>query len=388
MIRAHKIKLAPNKAQIEYFSKACGVARHAYNWALDEWQKQFKAGKKPSEISLRKQYNAIKPVDFPWALDVTKCAPQQAIKNLGVAYNNAFRRAKEGKKGAKIGFPKFKKKGLHDSFRADNGPQAKGLGAVPHNGKAIKLPKIGWVKMREPIRFKGQIISTTVSKQADGWYISVQIETGERLVRCDYGSVGIDLGVKTLATLSSGETISGSKSHKVNLKRLRRLNKSLARKKIGSANRSKAKTKLGKLHKRIADIRKDELHKLTHKLVTQYDIIGIENLNVKGMVANEKLARAISDMGFFEFRRQLEYKALMTGSKVVVADRFFPSTKTCCECGQLHDMPLKKRVMECDCGNVIDRDLNAAKNLEKLAVSSTVKACGEPSSGEVLQCAA
>lgn len=381
MIRAHKIKLTPNKAQIEYFTQACGVARHAYNWALAEWKRQYDEGLKPSEISLRKQYNAIKPVDFPWALDVTKCAPQQAIKNLGAAYNNAFRRAKKGKKGSKIGFPKFKKKGLHDSFRADNGPQSKGLDAVPHEGKEIKLPKIGWVKMREPVRFKGQIISTTVSKQADGWYISVQIETTERLVRSDYGSIGVDLGVKALATLSNGEIIGGRKSHKISLKRLRRLNKSLARKKIGSANRTKAKTKLGKLHKKIADIRKDDLHKLTNRLATEYDIIGIENLNVKGMVANRKLARAVSDMGFFEFRRQLEYKALMTGSKIVVADRFFPSTKTCCECGQIHDMPLNKRVMDCDCGNVIDRDINAAKNLERYAVSSTVLACGEISSG-------
>jgi len=391
MLRAHKIKLTPTIEQVEYFNQACGVARHAYNWALNEWQKQHSAGLKPSEAALRRQYNAIKPIEFPWSMEVTKCASQQAIKNLGTAYKNAFRRIKEGKKGAKIGFPTPKKKGIHDSFRADNGSTTKPdendvtkkirVSAVEIDGKTVKLPKIGWIKMRENVRFDGVVVSTSVSKQADGWYISLQIETDDRLVRKDYGSVGVDLGVKTLAVMSTGEVVPGTKSHKVNLKRLKRLNQSLSRKKIGSANRAKAKTKLGNLHKRIADIRKNDLHKLTHKLSTEFDIIGIENLNVKGMVANGKLARAVSDQGFFEFRRQLEYKALMTGSNVVVADRFYPSTKTCCECGQIHDMPLKKRVMDCDCGNVIDRDLNAAKNLEKLAVSSTVIACGESSSG-------
>lgn len=144
MLRVHKIKLNPDQEQEIYFRKACGVARHAYNWALAEWNRQYEAGEKPNEANLRKQYNAIKPVEFPWALEVTKCAPQQAIKNAGTAYKNFFDRLKKGKKGRDAGYPQFKKKGIRDSFRADNGPATKGANAVPTDGKKIKLP-INWL---------------------------------------------------------------------------------------------------------------------------------------------------------------------------------------------------------------------------------------------------
>jgi len=382
MLRVHKIKLNPNKSQEQYFAQACGVARHAYNWALAEWKRQYEAGEKPSEMSLRKQYNAVKSVDFPWALDVTKCAPQQAIKNVGTAFRNFFRNIKQGKK---TGYPKFKKKGHRDSFRADNGPQKKGESSVKVDGKKIKLPKIGWIRMREEVRFSGSIQSTTVSKMADGWYVSVLVETEDRLqAKNDKGAVGVDLGVKTLAVLSDGTDVKGEKSQKKFLNRLRRLNKSLSRKKKGSANFKKAKTKLSKLHKRIADIREDSLHKLSNKLATEYSVIGIEDLNVKGMVKNRCLARSISDQGFGKLRAMIEYKAVMTGSTVIVVDRWFPSSKTCHLCGTIHDLKLSDRVMNCDCGNVIDRDLNAAINLRNYAVSSTVSACGVSSSGVTL----
>jgi len=382
MLRVHKIKLNPNKSQEQYFAQACGVARHAYNWALAEWKRQYEAGEKPSEMSLRKQYNAVKSVDFPWALDVTKCAPQQAIKNVGTAFRNFFRNIKQGKK---TGYPKFKKKGHRDSFRADNGPQKKGESSVKVDGKKIKLPKIGWIRMREEVRFSGSIQSTTVSKMADGWYVSVLVETEDRLqAKNDKGAVGVDLGVKTLAVLSDGTDVKGEKSQKKFLNRLRRLNKSLSRKKKGSANFKKAKTKLSKLHKRIADIREDSLHKLSNKLATEYSVIGIEDLNVKGMVKNRCLARSISDQGFGKLRAMIEYKAVMTGSTVIVVDRWFPSSKTCHVCGTIHDLKLSDRVMNCDCGNVIDRDLNAAINLRNYAVSSTVSACGVSSSGVTL----
>ena len=382
MLRVHKIKLNSNKAQEQYFAQACGVARHAYNWALAEWKRQYEAGEKPSEIALRKQYNAIKPIDFPWSLDVTKCAPQQAIKNLGTAFQNFFRNVKQGKKP---GYPKFKKKGQHDSFRADNGPQKKGENAVKVNGKKIQLPRIGWIRMREEVRFSGCIQATTVSKMADGWYISVLVETEDRLqAKNDKGAVGVDLGVKTLAVLSDGVEINGPKSQKKLLKRLRRLNKSLSRKKKGSANFKKAKTKLSKLHKRIADIREDALHKLSHKLATEYSVIGIEDLNIKGMVKNRCLARAVSDQGFGKLRTMIEYKAAMTCSTVVVVDRWFPSSKTCHACGTIHELKLSDRTINCACGNVLNRDLNAAINLRNYAVSSMVSACGVSSSGAKL----
>jgi putative transposase len=380
MLRVHKIKLNPNKAQQLYFAQSCGVARHAYNWALAEWKRQYEAGEKPSEASLRKQYNTIKPKEFPWALDVTKCAPQQAIKNVGTAFHNFFRNVKQGKKP---GYPKFKKKGQHDSFRADNGPQKKGESAVKVDGKKIQLPRIGWVRMREDVRFTGCIQSTTVSRMADGWYISVLVETEDRLKRkVDKGAVGVDLGIKELAVLSDDSApVNGPKPHKRLLNRLRRLNKSLSRKKKGGANFKKAKTKLAKLHKRIADIREDSLHKLSHKLATEYSLIGIEDLNVKGMVKNRKLSRAISDQGFGKLRIMMEYKAAMTGAYVVIVDRWFPSSKTCHACGQIHELKLSDRVLNCDCGMIIDRDRNAAINLKNYAVSSTVSACGVPSAG-------
>ena len=318
MLRVHKIKLNPNKAQELYFGQACGVARHAYNWALAEWKRQYEEGGKPGEMSLRKLYNSIKPVDFPWALDVTKCAPQQAIKNVGTAFQNFFRSVKAGKKS---GYPKFKKKGQHDSFRADNGPQKKGESAVKVDGKKIQLPKIGWIKMCEEVRFSGCIQSTTVNKMADGWYISVLVETTDTLERkVDKGIVGVDLGIKMLAVLSDGTEVEGPQAQKKLLRRLRRLNKSLGRKKKGGANFKKAKTKLSKLHKRIADIREDSLHKLSHKLATEYSVIGIEDLHVAGMVKNRCLSRAISDQGFSKLRTQIEYKANMTGANVVIVD--------------------------------------------------------------------
>jgi putative transposase len=384
MLRVHKIKLNPNKAQAIYFAKACGVARHAYNWALAEWKAQYEAGQKPNEAALRRQYNAIKHVEFPWALEVTKCAPQQAIKNAGTAFKNFFCRIKKGAKGRKAGYPKFKKKGVRDSFRADNGPQKKGESAVAVDGKRIKLPIIGWVRMREQVRFAGRIQSTVVSRRADGWYISVLVETEDRLqAKADHGVVGVDLGLKTFAALSTGEFIKGPKPHRMLDARLRRLNRSLSRKQKGSANFRKAKTKLSRLHKRIADIRQDAVHKLSHRLVTEFSVIGIEDLCVSGM-AKSHLARSVGDAGMRMFRTQVEYKAAMTGALVYVHPRYARSTKVCSGCGQLHDeIVLGVDTLSCDCGLIIDRDLNAALIL-KTAASSAVVACGESGSGVAL----
>ncbi len=381
MLRVHKIKLDPHQEQDVYFRKACGVARHAYNGALATWKRQYEAGEKPNEANLRKQYNAIKPVEFPWALEVTKCAPQQAIKNAGKAYKNFFDRLK---KGRDVGYPTFKKKGLRDSFRADNGPATKGANAVPTEGKNIKRPIVGWIRLREAVRFSGTIQSTTVSLMADGGYISVLVETQDVLqAKTNHGVVGIDLGLKTFATLSTGEFIKGPKAHRALGKRLRRLNQSLAKKTKGSANFRKAKTKRSKRHKRIADIRQDAVHKLSHRLSTEFSVIGIEDLNVKGMSRNGKLGRSVGDAGMRMFRTQVEYKAAMTGSFLYVHPRFAPSTKVCSGCGQLHDMPLGKDTLSCDCGLVIDRDLNASIIL-KTAASSAVGASGENGSGAAL----
>lgn len=376
MLISHRIALAPNDRQATYFARASGTARFAYNWALAEWQRQYQEGGKPSEAALRRQLNDIKGAQFPWMLEVTKNAPQQAIKNLGAAFKRFF--AGDGK------YPRFKKKGVHDSFRADNGSDTNHPDAVEVKGRRVKLPVIGWVKMREALRFSGKVKSAVVSRTADRWFVSLHVEIDHTTpVRENQAVGGVDLGVSSLATLSDGSRVSGPKALRSNLARLKRLSRSLSRKVKGSAHWHKAKAKIARLHARIGNIRADALHKLTTELVGRFTVIGIEDLNVRGMMANDRLSRSIADMGFHEFRRQLTYKAAMYGSRVVVAGRWHPSSKTCSACGAvLEALPLSVREWQCsDCGAHHDRDVNAAKNLRKIAVSSTVKACGEEGSG-------
>lgn len=383
MILAHKIALDPTQEQAVYFAKACGTARFAWNWALARWRqeyalwKEYRCGPKPSEMSLRRDLNALKADAFPWMLEVTKNAPQQAIKNVGTAFKNFF----EGR--AK--FPTFKKKGVSsDSFRADPGTDKIHPNAVEIDGKRVKLPVIGWIKMREPVRFAGNIKSATVSRVADRWFVSLTVEVDHTPpVRENQAVGGVDLGIKALATLSDGSTIEGPKALRKNLKKLRRKSRALSRKVKGSANRRKAATKLARLHARIANIRKDALHKATTEIVQRFDVVGIEDLNVRGMMALGTLSRAVADVGMFEFRRQLEYKAVMHGVRIVVADRWYPSSRTCSDCGHLHaGLSLAEREWTCDgCGVVHDRDHNAAINLMNMAGSSSVTACGAEGAG-------
>lgn len=376
MLIAHKIALDLNNVQASHMARAAGVARFAYNWALAEWQKQYEASKldaslpKPSEMALRRQLNALKREQFPWMLEVTKCAPQLAIKQLGAAFQNFF--AKRAK------YPNFRRKGVHDRFSLSNDQFAV-------DGARLRIPNLGWVRMCESLRFCGKLMSATVSRAADRWFVSITVETESTPVAQaeNQGAVGVDLGVSALATLSTGEVVPGPKAHKALLGRLQRLSRSLSRKVKGSANRKKAKAKLGRLHSRISDIRKDALHKLTTAVTRRFHTVGIEDLNVRGMVQNRNLARSVSDMGFFEFRRQLEYKAAQRGGIVVAADRWYPSSKTCSACGyKLDALPLAVRQWSCPvCGADHDRDVNAAINLKNLAVSSTVSVCGEEGAG-------
>ncbi len=287
---------------------------------------------------MRKQFNAIKRKQFPWTGEVSKCVVQEAIIDLGIAFRNYKSASHKGR------YPTFKRKSKSTpSFCAANE-----VGTFRTGGKRIKLPVIGWIKTREAVRFTGPLKRATVSKTAGRWFVSVLVETDDvkPIARPEAPRVvGIDLGVTTLAMLSTGEAVEGPKAHKAALSRLRRSNKALARKVRGSANFRKAKARLARLHARVANIRRDAHHKLTHRLVHQFDRIGIEDLHVKGMLANGKLARSISDAGFGEFRRMLEYKAKFYGATVIVADRFSPSSKTCSECGVVAaQMPLSVRV--------------------------------------------
>lgn len=373
MIKGHTIELTPNNKQATYFAKACGVARLAYNWALAEWQNQYQADKvyrdncqkngiaidrtklnNPSQFKLRKQLNFIKKTKFPFMFDVTKCSPQEAIIQLGKAFDNFFKgRAK---------YPQFRKKGINDKFSLTN-DQFKII------GKNIKIPNLGWVKLTENLRFNGKIMNGTIFKKGMKWFVSIGVEINETpkpLPRTDK-AIGIDLGITDLAVLSNGTKVQAPKPLKSKLKQLRRLSKQLSRKQKGSKNREKAKTKLSRLHYKISCIRKDFIHKLTTKLVKMYDVICIENLNVKGMVKNRKLSRAISDLSFYEFKRQLIYKANQSGKTVKEVDRFYPSSKTCSHCGFVMakiDLTLAIRNWQCpSCDTQHDRDINASLNI-------------------------
>ncbi len=242
--------------------------------------------------------------------------------------------------------------------------------------------------MRETLRLTGKIMSATVSRVADQWFVSLTVDTPEPSTSNhveNQGAVGVDLGISVLATLSTGQSIPSPKAHKSLLCRLKRLSRGLSRKVKGSSNRHKAKLKLARLHAKISNIRQNSLHQFTTDLTRRFHTIGIEDLNVQGMVKNRHLARAVSDMGFFEFRRQLQYKAAQRGGCVVVADRWFPSSKTCSHCGhKLETLPLSVREWTCPaCDTTHDRDVNAAINLRNLAVSSTASVCAEDGSGLV-----
>lgn len=377
MILAHKTGLDLNNKQKTYMAKACGAARFAYNWALHEWKSMYKLYKEdnsnpcPNEGLLRKKLNSIKRKEFPWMLDITKSAVQMAIIHLGIAYKRFFKKISK--------YPKPKKKGHHDSFTITN-EQFK------VKGDKLWIPKLGWVRLAEELRFDGKLMSATISRKAEQWFVSFQIEVSNEQYYAENQSyngnvIGVDLGINTLATLSNGDKYQAPKPLKNNLKKLKQLQKNLSRKQKGSKNRVKARNKLAKLHLRISNIRNDCLNKLTTKLVEKYDIIVIENLNVKGMMSNHKLARAISDLGFYTFKSMLQYKAHRYGKQVIIADRYFASSKLCSDCGhKLESLPLSIREWNCpNCGCVHDRDINAAINLRNLAGSSSVIVCGESS---------
>ncbi|WP_293076038.1 RNA-guided endonuclease TnpB family protein [Okeania sp. SIO3B5] len=309
----------------------------------------------------------VKPKNY-WYYEVSKTAPQYALRYLSEAWKRCFNRVS--------GQPKFKKKGRDDSFTLD--------GSISVGFNQIKLPRIGWIKTYEILPGNVTPKSVTISRKADRWFISFKMERIPQISDKSVDVVGVDLGIKSLATLSTGEVFVGAKSLRkleAKLSRLQYLNRHKTK---FSKNWKKAQLKIAQLHKRIANIRKDTLHKLTTYLAKNHSQIVIEDLNVSGMMANHKLAKAVGEMGFYEFRRQLEYKCELYGSELIVVNRWFPSSKTCSHCGQVkQSLSLSERVFNCEhCNFSCDRDLfakhsvgNAALNLA-MAGSSSVSACG------------
>ncbi len=374
MIKAHSIQLIPTKKQEMFFRQSCGVARFAYNWALNRWREMYEAKENPSAYTLIKELTSIKREKYLWMLGVGKTCPQYAIHNLEKGFKGFFN------KQAK--YPNFKKKGIKDSFvGVENKEQFK------QQDYKIWIPRLGWTKCTENLRFEGKVNNVTIKRIADKWFAVVCIDTPNEIpMICENQAiVGVDLGIKSMAVTSDGRVFENPKALRTKLKTLKRQQRSLSRKVKGSNNREKQKVKLSRLHYRISCIRKNALHEATTAIVNSAGTIVIEDLNVKGMVKNHNLALAINDVGFGEFRRQIEYKAKWQGKKVVVADRYFASSKTCSCCGEKKDnLKLSDRIFCCTkCGFEIDRDLNAAINLANYGSTPKFgesKACGEGSS--------
>jgi putative transposase len=361
--RGYKTELDLNNVQITACLKHAGAARFAYNWGLSRYQEEYaKGAKPPTAMSLHKELNALKKTDVPWMYEVSKCAPQEALRDLEQAFKHFFENCKK-KKPAAIAYPRYKskKKGI-GSFRL--------TGTIHVFECAIQLPKLGKLKLKEANylpRSDVHILSATVSEKAGRWYVSVQVEEEVALPIPATGKVlGVDLGIKALATTSQAESFANPKALRKNLKQLARLGKRVSRQKKGSKNRQKAVHKLARMHARIAHIRSNAIHQATHAIAkTKPRVAVLEDLNVKGMMKNRKLSRAVGDVGMHEFKRQMLYKAEKYGSRVNFVSRWFPSSKTCSCCGWIDkDQKLDDRVFVCiECGYVADRDYNAAKNL-------------------------
>ena len=247
-------------------------------------------------------------------------------------------------------------------------------GSIKVDNHKIQVPRIGWIKTYERLPQGKTPKSVTISRHADEWYVSFCYEIESVQTQKKVEKIGVDLGVKTLCTLSTGEVYYGAKSYRKLERKLSRLQWLNRHKQKGSSNYRKAQMQIAKLHKRIADIRKDTLHKITTYLAKNHSVVVIEDLNVSGMLANHKLAKAIADMGFYEFRRQLEYKCEIYQSQLIIVDRFYPSSKTCSNCGVVKEkLLLSERTFECNsCGFTIDRDLNASINLSQYPTASSV----------------
>lgn len=362
MYRAHKIRLNPTPEQEQHLRQACGVARFCFNWGLAEWQRQYEEGGRPSTNALKKQFNAIKQKQFPWVYNVTKCAAETGFINLGAAFEGFFRRCKKGDK--KRGYPNFKsKKRSKQAFRID-GEQIK------INGQWLKIPRLNtMINMAEVLRFNAKIRSVTISEDAGHWHAAIGVKDEPPEHKHLRESVGVDLGVKTLAVLSNNVRFENKGLLRSELHKLKRLNRELARRQEGSGRWQRTKQKLERFHRHISNQRLDCQHKMTTEIAKTYRIIGMEDLNVAGMLKNHCLALSIADAGFGEIKRQMIYKAEWYRGIVALVGQFFPSSRLCPECGCINsELKLSDRTWICDCGVMHDRDLNAACNIETEAL--------------------
>ena len=384
IFRGYKTELHLNNHQRTRCHQHAGCARFAYNWGLRRKIESYhRTGRSPNARALHRELNQLKQTEFPWMYAVSKCAPQEALRNLDQAFQHFFRRVRQGERP---GFPKFKAhKQSRGSFQL--------TGSIRVFKDSIQLPRLGRLRLKEPGYLPAEsphvhILAATVSEKAGRWFVSLHVQEDINMTENQGPIVGVDVGLHRLATLSDGTMVENPRALQRYLRKLKRMHRSLSRRQRRSRNQQKVRRRLQTLYWRIANIRKDALHKATTMLAKTKSVVVIEDLHVEGLRKNRCLARSVSDMGWYEFRRQLEYKTQWYGSELLVASRFFPSSKRCSRCGGMkEDLPLSVRVFRCKrCGMVLDRDFNASLNLQAVAVSSTetLNACREAGGGSSL----
>ena len=376
VLESVKVALDPSPAQERLLLSHAGAARFAYNAGLAHVKACIEGDAKPewSLYGLRRWWNSSKDTlavsddGVIWWRENSKEAYSSGLEALAKGLSNWSKSRLGDRKGRRVGFPRFKSKDrTTPRFAYTTGS----FGLIEGDPKALRLPKIGRVHCMENVTARvgdTRVLRMTVSQRAGRWYASLTVErdTPAAVRPPTGGAVGVDLGVKTLATLSDGTVIENPRCLAASERRLKRAQKALSRKTVGSKRRAKARAKVARLHAHVANQRLDAMHKATTWLASTYSHISIEDLNAAGMVKNHRLAKAVSDASFGEFRRQLEYKTARTRAALRVIDRWYPSSKTCSKCGAVKaKLSLSERVYRCDgCGLSIDRDLNAAINIK------------------------
>lgn len=355
--KAYKYRIYPNKKQKELLSKTFGCCRFVYNHYLNRRVVLYKEKNKSLTYNQNSKDLTSLKKELTWLKEVDSTALQSSLKDLDVAYQKFFKEHS--------GFPKFKSK---RTYRYSYKSKVVGKN-IQYNVKYIKLPKLGWVKTRSKLEPQGRILNATVSQEPSGrFYVSLCCTDVETEPLEDTNKVtGIDLGLKDFAILSDGSKISNPKYLQKSLKKLAKLQKELSRKTKGGSNYNKARIKVSRMHGHVSNQRKDFLQKLTTELIRQYDVICIEDLDVKEMLQNKKLSRNISDVSWSEFVRMLSYKADWYDRKIVKVDRYFPSSQLCSYCGHRVNeaKTLSIREWTCPvCGSHHDRDINAAINIK------------------------